>query len=404
MNFLSLDFVLFSLAAVFLINSQKNKYRSGVFLLFNLIFLSTFIGSFSTLIALLAFLAWGYLFCCILLSRWRARYHTFFFILSIGGLLVSFVLFKKYKILEFMFSPGRFPLNHNIQIVGLSYMLFRVIHLMIECWERRGVKLNVFSYLNYLIGFHMLLAGPIQRYSSFYEQHARCPSLGERESWAAINRILNGFIKKFILAEQVHILFSYFLTNHDAHPFFYSWLYAYAYFIFTYLDFSGYCDIVIGLGYYIGIIPPENFNHPLAARNIFDFWNRWHMSFYEWIRDYLFNPLLKFIMTMLKGKYLLMAACLSYMFTLVLSGLWHGTEVRCIVWGAYHGIGMIICKLYELFLRKHLGQRRFKEYLANKWIRLGSTFVTFQFVSVSFLIFSLDVGRSKLFLRAMFGM
>jgi len=403
-NFFSLDFILFSLTVVFLVNTLHIKYREIIFLVFNLLFLYTFIGNFPTFIALFVFLAWGYFFCYVSISRWQVKYNTFSFVLSVGGLLTSFLILKKYQILQFALSPERFPLNHNIQIIGLSYILFRIIHLLIECQEREGIKFNVLSYLNYLLGFHMLLAGPIQRYSDFHRQYTSNPSLSEKENWTALNRILNGFIKKFILAEQVHLLIPYFIANHGEHPFLYSWLYAYSYFIFTYLDFSGYCDIVIGVGYFIGVIPPENFNYPIMARNIIDFWNRWHISFYEWIRDYLFTPILKFTLTRTRGEYLLIMACLSYMITLVLSGLWHGTEFRCIAWGVYHGVGIIICKLYELFIRKYLGQKRFKEYLANRWIRFSSTFVTFQFVSVSFLIFSLDIDRSVLFLRSMIGM
>src|SRR5262249_12038953 len=142
------------------------------------------------------------------------------------------------------------------------------------------------STINYLLPFHMLAAGPIQAYDDFAQQPALPKLATLRDVLMGMERIAAGLFKKFVLAYCLQKLF---LTDfHADGPYFLIELQVF--YVWLYLDFSAYSDIAVGVGTLIGVATPENFNHPLIARNTIDFWDRWHMSLSQFIRRNLFIP------------------------------------------------------------------------------------------------------------------
>jgi len=148
----------------------------------------------------------------------------------------------------------------------------------------------------------------------------------------------------------------------------------------------------------LGLRQPENFDRPYLARNVLDFWNRWHITLTHWIRDYVFTTSYKWVATHW-SRY---ASIIGYglMFTaLFLAGMWHGPGRNFIVFGALHGVGVASAQMYGDFLRRRLGRQRFKAYLANRWFRLAGIAVTFNYVCFTFLFFRPGVRDTLVWVR-----
>jgi alginate O-acetyltransferase complex protein AlgI len=230
--------------------------------------------------------------------------------------------------------PGAPPL-------GMSFFAFEFVHYLFEV--RRGGEpiRNPLKFLLFAIFFPSLVAGPIKRYTQFL------PSLEEgcrRFRFDAICvglfRIGMGFTKKVIIADNLTLYID------AAQPQFASlgigsrWLVLVAISFRILMDFSGYSDIAIGLARLLGVTLPENFSWPYLARNLQDFWQRWHMSLTSWIRDYIYIP-------MGGSRHGPARRLLNALFAFALCGLWHGPAWHFVIWGLYHGVGLSVCVTYQ---------------------------------------------------------
>jgi len=144
----------------------------------------------------------------------------------------------------------------------------------------------------------------------------------------------------------------------------------YAYALQIYYDFSGYTDIAVGSALLLGIRLPPNFNRPYAAENLADFWRRWHISFSNWLRDYLYFSL--------PGKRSKVMPYLNLIITMVIGGLWHGASWTFVIWGALHGIGLATVRLWQ----SQTGTAK----ATGVW-RYVNIFVTFHFVTLAWIFF-----------------
>lgn len=267
-------------------------------------------------------------------------------------------------------------------LVGLPYVFLRFVHLLIEVAAGRLEKPGPVDYLAYLLPFHQLLAGPIERYPSFQAQmQAPLGPLDADTGLRALDRITNGFVKKAILAELLRQGLGFRFEGSGA----WSWLEMDLFALYLYFDFSGYMDIVIGAGILVGWKPPENFDWPYLSRNIVEFWTRWHISLGEFIRDYVFNPLnLTLQRGALRGRALL-AGIVCYLVSMFLVGLWHRANLQFAIYGLLQGTGIVVCKLWEAGLKRWLGKERLKAYRKSRAVQWVATFVTFQYVAASYL-------------------
>ncbi len=181
--------------------------------------------------------------------------------------------------------------------------------------------------------------------------------------------------KKYVLAQLIEKLF---LTDYRSHGG-YVFLEMQLSYIWLYLDFSAYSDVAVGIGRLIGVATPENFNRPYLARNIIDFWERWHISLSLFIRRNIFIPIQFALMRRTVGSYSLWIASFAFSVSFLLCGLWHGISPRWVAWGTFHSCGLIVCNLYREFLIRRIGRKGLKQYLANPWIRLAATALMFEF-------------------------
>ncbi len=289
-----------------------------------------------------------------------------------------FILHKRADLTE---QLGLTTLGNALSIIGFSYIAIRMIEVVRAVYEKRHPPPDLPSTVNYLLPFHMLAAGPIQAYDEFAEQTAPPKLATSRDVLVSMERIANGLFKKLVLA---FCLQKVFLTDFQSSGW-YLFFEMQVFYIWLYLDFSAYSDIAVGVGTLIGIPTPENFNRPLLARNLVDFWDRWHISLSQAIRRNLFIPAQVYLMRKTDARRPLLCAIVAVTIAFLFCGAWHGLTIPFLRWGLFHGIGVSVVLAYGHFLQKVLGGKRLKAYKANPWIRGVAVVVTFEFVAWSLM-------------------
>ena len=247
------------------------------------------------------------------------------------SILVSLGLLGYFKYADFFLSSVNavtglsLPLLKLSLPIGISFYTFQVLSYVIDVYRgETAAQRNFIDLAAYVSLFPQLIAGPIVRYS---DVAAELKSRTHSVSAAAegVRRFTVGFAKKILLANQFGALASAYKSTQDASVLF-VWLYALAFLLQVYFDFSGYSDMAIGLGRMLGFHFPENFNYPYISASITEFWRRWHMSLGSWFRDYLYIPL----GGSRNGKRRLL---LSLFVVWTLTGLWHGAAWNFVLWG-----------------------------------------------------------------------
>jgi D-alanyl-lipoteichoic acid acyltransferase DltB (MBOAT superfamily) len=297
-----------------------------------------------------------------------------------GALLLS--LFAIHKLSLPSLGWGGARINPLLSLIGFSYVFLRLIDLGVEVNEGRHGPPNLVSIINYLLPFHMLSAGPIQSYDEFARQPVSPAPLTIRQSLTAAERIVSGLFKKYVLAGMIE---AFFLTGFQVKgPYFF--LEMQLNYVWLYLDFSAYSDIAVGLGTLMGVATPENFNRPLLARNIFDFWQRWHITLSLFIRRNLFTPVQLRLARLTGGRHHLLIASGTFLVSFVLCGLWHSITLPWLLWGIYEAFGLTVCNAYREILQRRLGRKGLKNYMAVGWIRLLAIVLTFEFAAFAVLL------------------
>ncbi|MBI4819952.1 MAG: MBOAT family protein [Deltaproteobacteria bacterium] len=273
--------------------------------------------------------------------------------------------------------------------VGFSYVALRTVDVFRSVAEGRSPAPSILDLARYLFPFTMLAAGPIDAWDEFCARPYPPPVLSRDEALQGAERIATGLFKKLVLAELV---FGGFLDGFSG-----NWLEdlveVQALYLWVYLDFSAYSDIAVGIGRFTGIHAPENFDRPLSARNLIEFWERWHISLSRFIRRNLFLPTQLGLARRSRGAHPLMNASLAYLLAFVLCGLWHGLTLRFLAWGAMHAVALVIVNAYRSALSARLGRIGLKRYMEDARIRFVSRVVTFEFVALSLAMIAPGVTR-----------
>ena len=265
---------------------------------------------------------------------------------------------------------------------GISFYTFQMIGYLADVYRgEAAAQKNPVRFAAYAAMFPQLIAGPIVRYTDIALQLS-CRTFGFDRAASGIERFVVGLAKKVLLADVLGELCAKFQASDDRSVLFY-WLYAAAFTLRIYFDFSGYSDMAIGLGRLLGFDFKENFNYPYISRSITEFWRRWHISLGSWFRDYVYIPL--------GGNRVSLGRWLGNVSLVwILTGFWHGASWNFIVWGLFFALLLIAEKC---FLRKYLERHPIVSHL----------YVLF-FVIVGFVIFQAgDLGEAVRYLRAMFG-
>jgi D-alanyl-lipoteichoic acid acyltransferase DltB (MBOAT superfamily) len=281
--------------------------------------------------------------------------------------------------------------------IGLSYMAFRLSHLAMEVRNELVPVPTFAEYLSFAFFVPTISIGPISPYRIFWHSLHK-PDRSVTPVGRSLFRMLIGGVKYLLLASLVQQLsYGALLRDGHPHPPIDLPVAAIAFCLYLYLNFSGYCDLAIGSAGLLGIEVPENFDHPFTSRNIQEFWNRWHITLSHFMRDMVFSPLCKTLITRFGPGFAPHAIGISIFMVFLLMGAWHGLAWNFIIYGCLHGLGVAGCHYYTLALKKRLGKKGYAAYMANRWIRWASTSITFLFVTGTLLFFANSMQQIREF-------
>ena len=344
------------------------KRKDYYILALSLLFAGTIYGkSRAMMVYLLAFIVYQY-FLVFLAQRIEAKRLKPLVFLSILPLVIN----KVFALTSL----------HLLAFIGISYMSFKTIQIMLEISD--GLikeKISVKDYLQFLLFFPTVSAGPIDRSRRFLKEIKEVMPRKDYLELAGdgVYRIVLGLLYKVVLSTYVYqILLA--LTNTGTIV--YSIKYMYLYTLYLFFDFAGYSLMAVGSSNVLGIQTPMNFNKPFLSIDIKDFWTRWHITLSTWLRDFVFSRVLMQVIRKKWFKNRLHNATYAYMVNMLVMGFWHGLSVSYIVYGFYHGILMAGFEVY---------QKKSNFYKKNKnknWYKLLSWFVTMNLVMIGFFIFS----------------
>lgn len=288
-----------------------------------------------------------------------------------------------------------------IYAVGISYIAFRLINFAIEVKTNR-VELPSFAhYIAFTYYLPTLYLGPISPYTK-YEHSVILNKKVDYKLIDSLYRILIGIIKCMLLSIYFNqfSFTSYFLEipSPDWFDFLISCLGYYAY---LYCNFSGLCDISLGVSWFVGIDIAENFKNPFVARNIMDFWRRWHITLGAFMNEVVFATLNKTLSQFVSLKYLQYLIIVNIFIVFILIGLWHGLERNYIYFGLMHAVGASIVHLYTIFMKKKL-KEKFINFVNGSTVKILAIACTFLYVCGSFFLFECSHEKIVIILHKLF--
>lgn len=322
--------------------------------------------------------------------------------------LIGYVIFATYLVKIYLFLRTKYGRNryiyghavlfallplviYKISIIkgyaffgflGISYICFRVIQVIIETYDGVIKEINEFQFMEFLLFFPSLSSGPIDRSRRFNEDDSKIWTRQEycELLWTGTYKLILGLFYKVACSSVFYyILQTYFVGRYKP---IYLIGYAYVYGLYMFFDFAGYSAMAVGTSYLLGIKMPDNFNKPFLSIDIKDFWNRWHITLSSWFRDFIFT---RFIIDSARKKRFssrLTGAAVGLILNMTIMGIWHGLESHYILYGIYHGIVMALVEIYQ---KK---SRFYKRNKAKKWYVVCSWFINLNVVMLGFLIFS----------------
>lgn len=389
-SLLSIGILGSSVAAIVLLGATKGRLRAVLFLAINLAVLGRYVlGVRGTLVAV-GFAVIGFVLVE-LARRGRKQAMTF----GAPLLIVLFIYMQDYELLHFVLPDSM--LTRIFVTVGLSFLFFKILHCLIEAASGTLGRFGPIDYFNYALNFTTFAMGPIQRFGDFRDQwdgttRAIPPTLVAHLD--AVIRILGGMIKAYVLAEWVLPYAMYPGMELDAMSRTELLVRVYAFNVYLYLNFAGYCDVVIGIGSLFGVRPPENFDLPFIARNASDFWQRQHISLTKWLTDYVFTPTFRWFLRQdsMRTRALL-SANIALVVTMFVSGIWHGTTMNFLVFGLLHGLYQVVYRTWDSVLQKKWGKKKLRKFREKWWVHGLGIVITFNAVSFAFVFFQLDAKK-----------
>ncbi|MBN1051018.1 D-alanyl-lipoteichoic acid biosynthesis protein DltB [Clostridium botulinum] len=270
-----------------------------------------------------------------------------------------------------------------IGFIGLSYLNFKAIQMIIEIYDGRITEINFTTFIYFIMFFPTLSSGPIDRWKRFEENLN-----GKIEKEEYINEYLIPGFRKIILAIGYKFILAYLIDTYwllkipTDITLLNSWNYMYAYTLYLFFDFAGYSLFAVGTSYIFGIKTPDNFNKPFVSKDMKEFWTRWHISLSRWFGDYIFSRFVLNSMRKKRFKNRIIASHVAQIITMFVMGLWHGLTTYYIIYGLYQGSALVLTDIYQ---KK---STYYKKHKKEKWFQMIQRVVTFHIVCFGMLIFS----------------
>ena len=393
MTFNSLQFLVFFLVVTLMFfRLQHQKMRMLLLLVASCYFYMSFIPEY--LLILGGTIVVDY-FAGLQIERSEGRSRRWWLIVSLVANIGVLAVFKYYNFFIDAVSSGAglfgkplsLPLLQIALPVGLSFHTFQAMSYTIEVYRRnQPAERNFITYALYVMFYPQLVAGPIERPQNILPQLKEYRPYNWDNVKEGLSQMLWGFFKKVVVADRLSMAVDHTYNYVDGHSSPALWIGAVFYSFQIYCDFSGYSDIAIGAAKVMNIQLMTNFNQPYLAKNMSEFWSRWHISLSSWFRDYVYIPLGGNRRG--NGRRLF-----NILLVFMLSGLWHGANYTFIVWGLLHGL------LVALSQRKEKGAGKGRSVLFNGI----SIAVNFMLVTVLWVFFrSASIAAAGKYIKRMF--
>ena len=438
-------FVYFFTLFILLFFALRNhhKARRYVFCIFSLYFFYKASGWFVGLVLISAVVDF-FLSNAIYREKSQSK-KKFLLVLSILFNL-GMLFYFKYTDFFIEISNSLFDTNFNplnlILPIGISFYTFENLSYTVDVYRGEFKPANKFSdYLLFLAFFPKLMMGPIVRAHDFVPQINEPYMISERDFAKGFFLIISGLIKKLVISDYITLnMVDYMFDNPALHTGVENLMAVYGYAMVIYCDFSGYSEIAIGIALWLGFKIPPNFMSPYQSLNITEFWRRWHISLSTWLKDYLYIPLggnrnfsvasFIFVGGFLVGSFIMgvelfhlsnlwaavvsavlllifiipalitrktsgIAANFNLLTTMLLGGFWHGASWNFIIWGAIHGVGLGIHKIWML-----LTDKSFSAFNQSRIYKIISGILTFHFVCFAWIFFKaedLEIAKTMIY-------
>lgn len=384
MLFSSIPFLYYFLPCVLILYFAVPKRLKNSVILFSSLFFYAW-GEPKFLVFMLISITQGYIFGRLIEKHRAGKTAKVCLIISVGFslCLLGYCKYADFFVSNFNALTGLSAALPGIALpIGISFYTFQMLSYTVDVYRgNAAAQKNFINLAAYIAMFPQLIAGPIVRYSDISKQlESRTHSL-ENAAYGA-RRFIIGLSKKILIANLLGELVAVFKESDEKSVLFF-WVYAAAYTLHIYFDFSGYSDMAIGLGKIFGFGFPENFNYPYISASITEFWRRWHISLGSWFRDYVYIPLGGNRVS--KPRWLL-----NILIVWMATGLWHGAAWNFVLWGVFFAV---LLTAEKLWLQKPL----------KKLKALSHVYVLF-FVVISFVIFdAASVSDALTYIVSMFG-
>lgn len=281
-----------------------------------------------------------------------------------------------------IYKVGAIQGNNIFGFLGISYICFRVLQVIIESYDGIIKEINEYQFIEFLLFFPSLSSGPIDRSRRFDEDNTRIWTRDQYIDllYQGVYKVVLGIFYKIVCAGTVNGLIETYCVECDTALQLMKYAYLYGFYLF--FDFAGYSSMAVGTSYILGIKMPDNFNKPFLSIDIKDFWNRWHISLSSWFRDFVFT---RFMIESARKKRFsnrLTGAAIGLVINMGIMGIWHGLSEHYIAYGLYHGCILAVVEVYQ---KK---SNFYKKYKQCKWYIALSWFINLNIVMYGFLIFS----------------
>ncbi len=314
------------------------------------------------------------------------------FFLSIS-ITFNILLLFSFKYIDFFIDNFNFITSSNINNLnlpfplGISFYTFQIITYLVDCYYSE-IKDNKFrNFCLFVVFFPQLIAGPIIKFNYFKDQiDSKFSSIFNIDNFIKGAFIfLIGFIKKVYLAHNLSIYVERGFENLNELNVVTAWITSFSFFFQFYFDFSAYVDMALGCALMMNIVLPKNFNSPLKAVNIIDFWKRWHITLTNFLMNYIYFPILSS-----RKEITFSFSIIVTLFIFLLAGFWHGPAWTFLFFGLLHGLGVVFNHILSKYLKLNIN-------------RFFAILLTLSYVNITFIFFrSKNLEEGFNFLEKMF--
>ena len=294
----------------------------------------------------------------------------------VTGLIANIALLCWFKYMDFFIGTvngivgTHLPLLKIVLPLGISFFTITQIAFLVDSFEGLVEERNFLNYALFVTFFPHLLAGPILHHKDMMPQFDRLRNkvIDWKNLYLGLTIFFLGLFKKVVVADTFSTWASAGFDTHQSLTLVPAWLASLSYTFQLYFDFSGYSDMAVGIGWMFNISLPVNFNSPYKATGMIDFWKRWHITLTSFVTTYLYTPILRAF-----GRITFARSLVAIFLAMLISGFWHGAGWTYIIWGAMHGLGLVVNHYWK--------KKKFPMPSFLGWL------ITFNFVNLSFVFF-----------------